>query len=145
MTDIYRRYTIAHLIIDGPPLQSGTDFEVTLYGQVGPDLDEDAITLRVQDWAGPTRSDYKTAHASLVARRVADEGVSLKARVLPSTGEHHHVQVFAGPDAEHRALCGTLTLREREHRELLGALVAGGVEVDAPAGEQCGTDQETSS
>lgn len=62
MTDVaYRRYRLPALTIDGPDLEPGQPVEVTLYG----DLTTDVLGLfiRVDDWAGPRPSDYRTRPA----------------------------------------------------------------------------------
>lgn len=63
------------------------------------------------------------------ATSVRDERVSVMARLSPGV-VHHRIRVFAGPDADHRASCGELTLRETEATELLRILAAGGADVE---------------
>lgn len=50
--------------------------------------------------------------------------ISLRAAIQRSTPAHEHVSVFAGPDAEHRAFCGLLTMRADEAAELIARIEA---------------------
>lgn len=49
---------------------------------------------------------------------------SIRAAIQRSTPAHEHVKVFAGPDAEHRAFCGLLTMRAEEAAELIARIEA---------------------
>lgn len=49
---------------------------------------------------------------------------SIRAAIQRSTPAHEHVRVFAGPDAEHRAFCGLLTMRAEEAAELIARIEA---------------------
>lgn len=50
---------------------------------------------------------------------------SIRAEIRQSTPAHAAVTVWAGPDAEHRAHCGTLTMRPDEAAELIARIDAG--------------------
>ncbi len=56
------------------------------------------------------------------------QAVSIAARVEPpltTARPHKDVRIFAGPDAEHRAYCGTLTMRAEEAAELVARIEKG--------------------
>lgn len=48
----------------------------------------------------------------------------IRLRQTETRGEHVHVDVFIGPDADHLALCGRLVVRESEADELQRAVDA---------------------
>lgn len=50
---------------------------------------------------------------------------SIRAEIQRSTPAHEHIRVFAGPDAEHRAFCGLLTMHAEEAAELIARIDAG--------------------
>ncbi|MEV1245169.1 hypothetical protein [Nonomuraea sp. NPDC049750] len=49
---------------------------------------------------------------------------SIRASIQRTTPAHEYVSVFAGPDAEHRAFCGLLTMRAEEAAELIARIEA---------------------
>jgi hypothetical protein len=55
--------------------------------------------------------------------RPPDERVSFAARATPDTGgSHSTVAVFAGPDADHRAFCGSVVMRHDEAQAFVALL-----------------------